>query len=63
MMTVLRASLTDDDYGRSRNDGMVAVPAALWRRTGYNRTAQAARQEVQRGMCVFPVYVVYGHRQ
>jgi len=42
---------------------MVAVPAALWRRTGYNRTAQAARQEVQRGMCVFPVYVVYGHRQ
>lgn len=28
----------------------------------YDQTVQAARDEVQRGTCVFPVYVVYGQR-
>lgn len=28
----------------------------------YDATAQAAREEVKRGKCVFPVYVVYGQR-
>lgn len=28
----------------------------------YDQTVQAARDEVQRGTCIFPVYVVYGQR-
>lgn len=28
----------------------------------YEATAQAAREEVKRGKCIFPVYVVYGQR-
>ena len=56
-------TLVESDYFAAV-DAMRAPVIALGMATEeeYDRTAQAARQEVQRGRCVFPVYVVYGHR-
>ena len=56
-------TLVESDYFAAV-DAMRAPVIALGMATEaeYDRAAQAARQEVQRGRCVFPVYVVYGQR-
>ncbi len=56
-------TLVESDYFAAV-DAMRAPVIALGMATEeeYDRTARAARQEVQRGRCIFPVYVVYGHR-
>jgi SAM-dependent methyltransferase len=56
-------TLVESDYFAAV-DAMRAPVIALGMATEdeYERAAQAARQEVQLGRCVFPVYVVYGQR-
>lgn len=56
-------TLVESDYFAAV-DAMRAPVIALGMATEeeYDRAARAALREVQRGKCVFPVYVVYGHR-
>jgi hypothetical protein len=55
--------LVETDYFAAV-DAMRAPVVALGMATeaDYLSTTQAAREEVKRGRCVFPVYVVYGQR-
>ncbi|HEU5349517.1 MAG TPA: methyltransferase domain-containing protein [Ktedonobacterales bacterium] len=56
-------TLVESDYFAAVNAmrGPV-VSLGIASESDYERTAQAAREEVQRGRCVFPVYVVYGRK-
>jgi ubiquinone/menaquinone biosynthesis C-methylase UbiE len=56
-------TLVESDYFAAVNAMRAPVVSlGIATETEYDSIAQAARDEVQRGKCVFPVYVVFGQR-